>query len=254
MLFGSDWLANLYLGCFLFGLIFTVVSLFLSAGHFGGADVHGHGGGIHAAHGHDIHLGGSHDAPGHGHIHTDVHIEGSHADDGAQHGFGWLNMPTILAFLTWFGGAGYLLHSSAGLPGVVSAAGAGGAGFIGATIIFLLLAKVLWPGQGRPLSRMDYQLRGTRARVASRISANGGTGEIVYVKGGVRSTLGARSDNGAAIEQGTEVVVMHYERGIAYVASVDAILNGNLAAELPPEHPTLPLRDALPPPPEKARS
>jgi hypothetical protein len=45
----------------------------------------------------------------------------------------------------------------------------------------------------------------------------GGTGEIVYSQAGTRRSAGARSEEGAAIARGSEVVVTKYERGIAYV-------------------------------------
>ena len=55
-MFGSDWLANLFLSTFLFGLIFTIVSV--AMGFAGGAHV-GHAG--HVGHmgdvGHAGHLG-----------------------------------------------------------------------------------------------------------------------------------------------------------------------------------------------------
>jgi hypothetical protein len=47
--------------------------------------------------------------------------------------------------------------------------------------------------------------------------ALGQTGEIVYTQGGSRHSDGARSAEGKPIEHGAEVVVVRYERGIAYV-------------------------------------
>jgi hypothetical protein len=40
------------------------------------------------------------------------------------------------------------------------------------------------------------------------------------VQGGARKTLGARSEEGGTHPQGEEVVVVRYEKGIAYVKSV----------------------------------
>ena len=45
----------------------------------------------------------------------------------------------------------------------------------------------------------------------------GGTGELIYSQAGTRRVCGARSEDGAAISKGTEVVVTRYEQGIAYV-------------------------------------
>ncbi len=45
----------------------------------------------------------------------------------------------------------------------------------------------------------------------------GGTGELIYSQEGTRRVAGARSEDGAAIPKGAEVVVTRYEKGIAYV-------------------------------------
>src|SRR3954454_25392940 len=101
MFFGSDWLANLYMGCFLFGLIFTSVSLLLNVGHLGGdaGAAHGPGhlvnGAGHAAHG--PHIGGH---GGHG---AETHAHGHFSAAEQIDGLSPLNLPTLLAFITWFG-------------------------------------------------------------------------------------------------------------------------------------------------------
>jgi hypothetical protein len=68
----------------------------------------------------------------------------------------------------------------------------------------------------RRAAREDYYLPGTIARVLSPIRARG-TGEIMYVKGGTRQVAAARSIDGEPIARGTEVVIVRYELGIAYV-------------------------------------
>jgi len=45
----------------------------------------------------------------------------------------------------------------------------------------------------------------------------GGTGELIYSQQGTRRVTGARSEDGAAIPKGAEVLVVRYERGIAFV-------------------------------------
>jgi hypothetical protein len=62
----------------------------------------------------------------------------------------------------------------------------------------------------------------------------GGTGELVYVQGGARKTSAARSEDGGAIPKGTEVAVISFERGIAYVRPWEQ-LAGEAAAESAPE-------------------
>ena len=210
-MFGPDWLANLFMGVFLFGLLFTAASLVL--GFVGGADVGGHGG-----HGVNVHVGG-HDV----HVsigHTDAH---AHMDAGHD-GPGFLNMPTIMAAMTWFGGVGYLLRHTLGFNGYLAAGLAVGSGLVGGGIMFVLLARVLWPMMSKPLSTADYKLPGTPARVVSSIRA-GGVGEIVYMKQGIRFTAGARSADDDALPRGSEVVILSYEKGLATVQEISKLLD-----------------------------
>ena len=212
-MFGPDWLANLFLSFFLFGLIFTIVSLVfgwvggVDAGH---ADV-GHGMG-HAVVGHDV----GHDI---GHVGHDAGHAATHSGPSV------FNLPTIMAAITWFGGAGYILRASLGMNGVIASVLAIASGLIGGAIMFALLARVLWPMMTRPMDRADFRLPGTPARVVSPIR-EGGVGEIVYTKAGNRFTAGARSVDERAIARGAEVVIVRYEHGLAYVQDIEAVLSG----------------------------
>ena len=229
MLFGADWLANLYMGCFLFGLIFTALSLFLSMGSLGGGHLHlphiGHGSHVHlptphlhgpGAHGPNVHGPGAH-GPG--------HTPGGHLDAlnlSEQIGsLSPLNIPTIMAFVTWFGGAGYLLRTDFGLDGVLTMFLALVSGLVGGSILFVILSRVIWAGQTTPMRRADYYLPGTQARVVSSIAV-GGTGEIVFQKSGFRRVEGARAEKGQAIAKGTDVLIVRYEKGLAYVQPLPA--------------------------------
>ena len=236
-MFGSDWLANLFLSIFLFGLIFTVVSVamgFAGGGHVGHA---GHAGNVgHAGHmgdaGHAGHAGGaSHghaSGAGHaGHPQHDIDVHLGHsgeADQGGHDGPGILNMPTIMAFITWFGGIGYLLRDSLLFNGYIAAILALIGGLAGGIIMFALLARVLWPMMTKPLEQGDFSLPGTAARVTSGIRS-GGVGEIVYSKNGTRFTAGAKSLDSEPIARGSQVVIVSYERGLAYVRDVAALLD-----------------------------
>src|SRR5205085_6163875 len=137
------------------------------------------------------------------------------------------------------GGVGYLLSTSVPLAWTMILGAALGAGFIGGYIVYYFFAHVLWPAQTPPMDPAEYDLRGTLARVVSGIAA-GGTGEIMYTKGGTRQVAGARSADGSALPKGTEVVVTRYERGLAYVLPRTALAGGDLAdegrptTELPP--------------------
>lgn len=218
-MFGADWLANLFLGVFFFGLIFTAASLFLGFSHVGGlhdSHIGGHAGG-HAG-GHSVHL----DVAGH-HVNLDVHSMDGHAELPGHDGPGFLNMPTVMAFLTWFGGIGFILRHSAGLAGELAVTLAFLSGLAGGTLMFVLLARWLWPMMSQPLSSADYKLPGTPARVVSPIRA-GGVGEIVYTKNGTRFTAGAKSADEEPIARGAEVVILDYSKGMAFVQDVHKML------------------------------
>ena len=187
-----------FLGCFAFGLIFTVATFMLGA--FGG--------------GHGLHIPGLDGLLGHGDA-------GGHGAAG-HHGtsISPFNLSTISAFLTWFGGAGYLLERYSSFTGGLVVLLATGSGLVGGGIIFVTLTRYVAPRltEMRP---EDYQLVGTAGRVTSPIRA-GGTGEIVYTLAGTRRSDGARSVSGEALERGAEVVILKVERGIAYVERWDS--------------------------------
>ncbi len=217
-MFGADWLANLFLGTFLFGLIFTAGSLLLGVIDLGGLGG-GHGG-AHVGHFDVASDAGGLDAGG-------ADGAGPDGQDLAGHdGPGLFNIPTIMAALTWFGGVGYILKKTVGLGGEVAIVLAVLSGVVGGAIMFVLLARVLWPMMSKPMLSSDYRLPGTPARVVSSIRA-GGVGEIVYVKNGTRFTAGAAGSNGEPIPRGTEVVILSYEKGIAQVQDIEATLRGS---------------------------
>jgi hypothetical protein len=66
------------------------------------------------------------------------------------------------------------------------------------------------------LNPADYDMVGVLGHLSLPIRA-GGTGELVYSQEGTRRVTGARSEDGAAIPKGAEVMVTRYEKGIAYV-------------------------------------
>jgi hypothetical protein len=125
------------------------------------------------------------------------------------------NFVTLTAFLAWFGGTGYLLTRFStvwvGLGLVFSIA----SGLVGGGIIFLFLSRVLISDEEN-MDPADYEMVGVLGRTCVPVR-QGGIGEIVYSQVGTRRVCGARSEDGSAIPQGTEVVVTRYEKGIAYV-------------------------------------
>lgn len=201
-----DALDAFLIGCFLFGIIFTIASLLL-----GFADIGLHDLGLHGAGGHDL---GTH---GHGGGHGNGH--------GADHEspFAYLNISTILAFITWFGGVGYLMRNGAGWVALLSLLIGVLGGLLGAFAIGWLVVNVLVRDE-RVLDPRDYEVIGSIAHVTSTIRT-GGYGEIVYEKGGTRQVSAARSvEPEQAIARGTEVVVLRVERGVAYVEPWDNLI------------------------------
>jgi membrane protein implicated in regulation of membrane protease activity len=212
----TDTLAGVFLFLFAFGLIFSVVTFLIGA--IGG---HIHlPGSSHA--GHAGHFGhhGSHDAAGHA---AHGHGAAGHAAEApaAHHSLlpaapGPLNLNTLMVFLTWFGATGYVLRTYYDAVAAISLVAALMVGLGGATFVWALLSKVLWRGQTEPLDPFNYQIEGVIARVTSPIRA-GGTGEIIYTLDGKRRVDGARSSDGTAIPAGTDVTILRYEGGLAYV-------------------------------------
>jgi hypothetical protein len=124
-------------------------------------------------------------------------------------------LTTFLAFLTWFGGVGYLLTGRGHWGYLIVLFAAIAAGLVGAVILFGFLTKVLLKHE-RSLSAADFEMVGVLGRITVPIRA-GGTGEIVYSQAGTRRSAGARSESGKPIMRGAEVVVTRYENGIAFV-------------------------------------
>lgn len=172
----------------------TLASIFLGIGHHVDA---GHG----AAHG--AHAG-----------HAAAH--GTHHGVESDQGPSPFNVQTIVAFLTFFGGIGFVMTVASQLVGPVVFAIATLAGLIGGGIVFFFLAQVLFRDQSPWMRASDYTLPGTIGRITSSIAA-GGTGEIVFEKQGRRRVEAARTENGQPIARGEEVIIVSYERGIAFV-------------------------------------
>lgn len=187
-----DAAASFFAICFLVGLVFSLVSVIGGVGHFGA-----HTGHFHAAHSHGgaAHHGGSSDL-----------------GDGVS----FFNFSSLTIFITWFGAIGFVLrwYKTTGMLFILLFSSLGG--LLGAYIVYLFLAKFLLKGQSKPLSINDTYMPGTIAKVISGIKA-GGTGEIVYVHLGTRRSCGARSINGTALVKGTKVMILKYDKGIAYV-------------------------------------
>lgn len=251
-----------FLICFIFGTIFTAASFLLGFASAGLGHIGGHEIGAHAGHGHAGHVGhheighlGHHEVGHAGHLghvgHHEIghvgHHEMGHAAHGhaqghqatTQHGDTGHNqsvglpifsLSSLLAFLTWFGAAGYLLLAFAGWNVILAALVAIVAGAAGAFIIAMVLGKIM-AGE-RVMDPRDYELEGTIARVTVGISA-GGVGEIVFSMAGARRSEAARGIDNQAIPRETEVVVVDYSKGVAAVETWDELVHGESQPDNP---------------------
>ncbi len=183
--------SDFYLLCFLVGFSLSVLSFLAGAVH--------------------IHL------PFRLHLPFHVAHHGGGAGGGvkASAHISWLNMSTLLAFLAWFGGTGYILSTRSHLVALASLGFATLAGLIAGWLVFRFMLKLMRGGDSELLDA-DYRIEGSVGSISVPIRERG-TGEVIFSLGGVRRGAGARSDDGKAIEKGAEVVIERYEKGIAYV-------------------------------------
>ena len=163
------------------------------------------------------------------HLHLPHFHHGVHVGRGSS----WFNIATLAAFLAWFGGIGYLLTHYYAVWFVLALGISILSGLGAAAVVFWFVAKVLLANE-RPLDASDYDMIGVLGRLSLPIR-QGGTGELIYSQEGTRRVAGARSEDGAAIPKGSEVIVTRYEKGIAYVRPWDDFAASIAAA---PESPS----------------
>ena len=197
-----DWLSSLFLGAFFFGLLFCVGTVLLGLGS-GGPDGVG------------------------------LEPEGGGGAEGSESGAPvspW-NLTALTAFVAWFGGAGYLALTAWQLGVWPSLLLALLGGLVGWAAVIWFYRRVLGRGAGR-MDPADYQLEGVVARVSGAMSGDR-VGEIRFKQSGALRSAGARSLDGAALAAGTEVVIVRYERGIAYVLPWDAYVESEAPKRRP---------------------
>jgi membrane protein implicated in regulation of membrane protease activity len=184
----GDILLTIYLICFWVGLILTLaISLF--GGH-----------------------GGSHS------FHVEVDMDGP-ANHVQGHGHSVFNLSTILAFLTGFGGTGYLLLKTKGYSGLLILLIAIVVGFLIALALFIFLSKVLLRDEN-VMKEADYQIAGTLGTITVSAASNG-IGEMKYILEGTTRSLGVKQQNGEPLLKGTKVVVLSVDKGIAIVTAFE---------------------------------
>lgn len=186
----NDALDAILLGSFFFGLLFTLGSLAL-----GFADVD---------FGHETEVGHGTDHGGEGHF------------------GGLFNVSSLLAFITWFGGVGYIARNGFGLWWWVAVLVGLLGGLAGAAVISWFLINVLRKNS-EELNPKDWDQVGMIGRVTSSIRSSG-YGEIVYEQHGVRHVSAARAEGDAQIPRNTEVVILRVERGVAIVEPFDDLM------------------------------
>jgi len=185
--------SDFYLFCFLVGFSLSVISFLAGAVH--------------------VHLPVKWHLPFHlGHHGGGLAKGGLHKGGTSTVQISWFNASTIMAFLAWFGGAGYLLTRYSHFLVVVILAIAAIAGLFAGWVIFKFMVKL----NDAPLTSEERRVEGALGTLSMPIREKG-TGEIIFPVDGVRRCAGARSSDGRAIEKGAEVVIERYEKGIAYV-------------------------------------
>ena len=122
---------------------------------------------------------------------------------------------TIMTFLAWFGGVGYILSTHSRLVALVALIIAAIAGLFAASVVFQFMARIVRVTDSQMLD-WDYRIEGTVGTISSPIRAQG-TGEMIFEQKGVRKSVGVRSEDGQPLPKGTEVAITRYEDGIAYV-------------------------------------
>ena len=128
---------------------------------------------------------------------------------------------TIVAFLCWFGGTGYLLTHGRVFSTAAVCAFAAVSGFAGAGLVYWFLAKVLLPRE-RTLEPADTPMVGVLGRVSAAVPRHG-VGEMLYTQNGARRSMPICSEDGQPIVRDAEVVVLRYQRGIGHVRRWDEL-------------------------------
>ena len=240
----TDPLSLVFIGCFLFGLLFMLVTLLMgNVGHAG----------------HIGHVGPSAHVPT-GTTHTGSHAVSTHtashapaqANGGAKTGsasqtqgsssslFGYLNPTSIVFFLIGFGFFGYVFHNTAHFLIPITLILAGVSGLVIAGLLLILLSR-LFDDSGEVVEQDVSDRTGLLGKVSITIQEHG-LGEIIYVSpAGMRQSIPARSVDGNRLERGQEVVVVNYQQGVAEVDTWDRFINdaddgGSAESETEREH------------------
>jgi hypothetical protein len=223
----TDSLSLVFIACFLFGLLFFIITALL--GNLGHGSTHSpaHHTGVHIGHNAVLHTA----AQGHGPIHAPsthaapTHSSTSHGTaEGIQSLFSYINITSVMFFLLGFGFFGYLFHNTGHLMSILTLLLAGISGVIIAALLLLLLGRLFGDSEGATVQDVSDRT-GLLGKVSLTIPEQG-LGEIIYVSpGGMRKSITARSIDGRRLERDQEVVVINYARGVAEVDTWDHFIN-----------------------------
>ena len=231
----TDPLSLVFIACFLFGLLFFIITALLgnlghgathSSGHHTGVHVGNHAAAVHTAtHGHvSIHTPSTHATNTHSHT-----LHGSAG--GMQSLFSYINITSVMFFLLGFGFFGYLFHNTGHLMSFLTLLLAGISGVIIAALLLVLLSRLFGDSEGATVQDVSDRT-GLLGKVSLTIPEHG-LGEIIYVSpGGMRKSIPARSIDGRRLERDQEVVVINYARGVAEVDTWDHFINEEEEAQL----------------------
>lgn len=238
----TDPLSLLFLGCALFSGLFLVAAVVLGAGGHGHLGHLGHAGHLgHIGHtgsagpsaqtGHASQVGQASHAAGHA-ANQPTQAAQTPASGGGESLWGMaqslllgsLNLNGALIFLLVFGVLGYLLNTGQSSPllAVLLVAALVGAG--AAIGVNAALTRIFITSQAGELSAENSRLEGRLATVSIPIRERG-LGEVVYSgEAGARHSIGARSNDGAPIPTGAQVVIVEAESGLVTVQPWDEFL------------------------------
>lgn len=229
----TDPLSLLFIGCFLFGLLFLLVTTLL--GNLGHSGHGGPGHHVDVAH-HAGHIGPHHVGSiqgkglsvGHGTGHASSQAQTTNDSKGAAQSsqgnvfplVAYVNPTSVVLFLLGFGFFGYVFHNATALAFPLTLVLAGGSGLIVAALILAMLNRLFGDSEGDTVQDVSDRT-GLLGKVSVTIQENG-LGEILYISpGGMRKSIAARSIDGRRLERDQEVVVVNYQHGVAEVDTWD---------------------------------
>lgn len=230
MLIATDPLSLLFIACFLFGLLFIVVSALLGSG--------GHGSGSHMVHagtghtGHVVHtLHGPHVPVNHTHTSQATKGVAPLGHQGGQRAishnfslFAFVNPISIALFLLGFGFFGYVFHDTANFVFPLTITLALISGLIVAALLLSLIGRVFGDSEGETIQDVSDRV-GTLGKVSMTIR-EGSIGEVLYVSpGGMKKSVPARCVDGRRLERDQEVVIVNYQGGMAEVDTWEHFMN-----------------------------